>query len=138
MAMFKCIDMELVITRRARGEEHKSKYTARIKLEHETLIGDIADFTENVKKIWSKAMEAAKHCENVSDIDVEVIESVYEREPWRQVCFDRWYLRNMGDISTEKGEEGIYLVPDTRYTEENRDMLIGRDILRDMAFTMRY
>lgn len=136
MAMFKCIDMELVITRRIKDEEHKSKYTARIKLEHETLIGDIADFTENVKKIWSKAMDAARH--DVSDIDMEVIESVYERDPWKQVCFDRWYLRSMGDISTERGEEGIYLVPDTRYTEESRDMLIGKDILRDMAFTMRY
>lgn len=138
MALFKSIDMELVITRRAKGEEHKSKYTARIKLEHETLISDIADFVEDTKKIWNKAMDAAKHWENVSDIDVEVIEAVYERDPWTQVSFNRWYLRNMGDICTEKGEEGIYLVPDTRYTEENRDMSIGRDILRDMAFTIRY
>lgn len=136
MAMFKTIDMELVITRRAKGEEHKSKYTARIKLEHETTVGDVGDFVDATKKIWNRAMEAAKNCENVSDIDLEIVEAVYEREPWTQVDYDRWYLRNMGDICTEKGEEGIYLVPDTRYTEEHRDMSIGKDILRDLAFTM--
>lgn len=138
MAMFKTLDMELVITRRAKGEEHKSKYTARIKLEYETTVADIADFVDATKKIWNKAMETAKNCENVSDIDLEIVEAVYEREPWRQVDYDRWYLRNMGDIITEKGEEGIYLVPDTRYTEESRDMAIGKNVLRDMAFTMRY
>ena len=141
MPMNKTISAELVITRRAKGEEHKSKYEARIKFGHETLIEDVADFIDGMKRIWTKAMEAAKHCENVSDIDMEICESVYEHETgmeWKQLNFDRWYLRDMGDISTEKGEEGIYLVPDTRYTSENRDMMIGRDILRDMAFTMRY
>ena len=138
MGMFKSIDVEMTVTRYAKGEEHKSKYSAHIKLEYETTVADIADFADATKKIWNRAMDAAKHCENVRDIDMEIIESVYEREPWEQVCFDRWYLRNMGDICTEKGEEGIYLVPDTRYTEENRDMVIGKDVLRDMAFTMRY
>ena len=141
MAMDKTISVELVITRRSKGEEHKSKYETRIKFGHETLIGDIADFVDDMKKIWTKAIDAAKHWENVSDIDMEISEAVYEHETggeWKSLNFDRWYLRNMEDICTEKGEESIYLVPDTRYTSENRDMAIGRDILRDMAFTMRY
>lgn len=131
----KIISVELVVTRRAKGEEHRSKYEVYTRLSSEATVGDIADFVDGMKKIYAKAMDAAKNCETGSDVYMEIVESVYD-DGGTQVSFDRWYLRDIGDISLEKGEESIYLVPDTRYTSENRDMSIGKNILRDMEFTM--
>ena len=135
----KVINAELIILRTARGEEHKSTYEVRTSLSEKTTVGDLADFVDGMRKLWAKAMQAAKHSKKVSIITMEVCEAVYEHDPeeWKQLSFNRWYMRDMGDISTEKGEESIYLVPDTRYTEEYRDMCIGKDILRDMAYAMR-
>lgn len=135
----KVIRVELSIKRRARGEEHTSKYEASIALNYRTTVSEIADFGSDVQKLWSKAMAAAKNSENVSDIDMEICEAVYEHEPgseFKTALFNRWYLRNMEDISTERGEESIYLVPDERYTKPERDMSIGKNVLRDMAWTM--
>lgn len=131
----KCFDIELETTRRAHGELHTSKYTAHLRLMDDTTFEDIAVFVEDVKKIWGKAISAAKS--DADGVCMEVTESAYITEPWEQKLFNRWYLRNVGDICTEKGEESVYLVPDERYTPANRDMCIGRDILKDIAYTLR-
>lgn len=135
----KIIRVELVIKRRARGEEHTSKYEASIDMHEKTAMSEIADFVDDLHKLWGKAMTAAKNSENVSDIDMDIHEAEYEHElggEFKTNKFNRWYLRNMEDICTEKGEEGIYLIPDERYTPAERDMLIGKDILRDMSRAM--
>ena len=113
----KMIRVELVVKRRARGEEHTSKYEASIDLNEKTEMSEIADFVDDMHKLWGKAMTAAKNSENVPDIDMEICEAVYEHElggEFKTNMFNRWYLRNMEDICTEKGEESIYLVPDER------------------------
>lgn len=135
----KVIRVELEIKRRARGEEHTSKYEASIWMNDQTTVSNIADFVDDMHKLWGKAMAAAKNSANVPDINMEICEAVYEHEPgseFKTGLFNRWYLRDMEDISTMKGEESIYLVPDDRYTDPVRDMSISKNILRDMAFTM--
>ena len=131
----KRISAELDVTRRSKGEEHRSKYEVYTRFCSETTVGDIANFVDGMKKIYTKALDAAKHYETVSDVYMEILESVYD-DSGAMKSFDRWYLRDIGDICLEKGEESIYLIPDTRYTSENRDMSIGKNILRDMEFTM--
>lgn len=136
----KVIASELVIKSRRRNEEHTSKYEARLTLNEDTTVGQIVEFTDEMKKIWNKAVQAAKNCENVTDIEMDIHEAVYKHAPgedYTSMSFDRWYLRALDDISTEKGEEYIYLCPDIKYTPAERDMALGRDVMRDMAFTMR-
>jgi len=136
----KVIGATLIITRRGKREEHTSKYEADITFNNMTSIGDVCDFIESMKKIWNVAMQAAKNYENVTDISLDLHEAVYEMTDEdagiSQLSFDRWYIRDISDICTEKGEESIYLVPDTRYTRPSRDMSIDKDVLRSMAYTM--
>lgn len=135
----KTIRATLVIIRTARGERHESTYEVCTNFNEKTTVGEIADFVEGMEKLWRTAITAAKSYKNLNDITMEISEAVYSHEDggdFKTESYDRWYMRNMEDICLEKGEESIYLVPDTRYTSEVRDMNIGKNILRDMAYTM--
>lgn len=130
----KCYHVTLVVTDVKRGERHESTYQADLSIDGETTLRDMVQFEDDVKKIWRKAVNAAKA---FASADVEITRALYERGDG--VCnltsldFDRWYTRSTDDISTEKGEEGIYLVPDTRYTEETKDLFLGQDIMHDLT-----
>lgn len=136
----KTITSELTITRRVRGEVHTSKYSAKVDFCVRTSMRDVSEFISDMEKIWRKAISAAKNPENLYEISMDISESTYSYddgatpiENWKQHSYNRWYLRNVDDICTEKGEESIYLVPDTRYTSETRDMLIGKNVMHDMG-----
>lgn len=136
----KTIRATLCIIRTARGERHESTYEVCTNFNEKTTVGEVADFVEGMEKLWRTAITAAKSYKNLNDITMDISESVYSHEDghdFKTESYDRWYMRDMDDISLEKGEESIYLVPDTRYTSENRDMCIGKNVMRDMAFTMR-
>lgn len=137
---FKKISCEMTLSRRVKGEEHTSKYTAEVELSAGASVGEIADFIDGMRKIWTKAVNAKREADKTFDMPsftMEVTEHVIDREnDWKTESFNRWYTYDIYDICTEKGEEGIYLRPDTKYTSENKDMSIGKDILRDLAFTM--
>lgn len=137
----KKIGCEMTLTRRVKGAEHTSKYRACLELSADTTFSEMADFIESMRKIWNKAVsvkrEADKTFGSDPDFTMEITEHVMNRaENWATECFNRWFTHDISDICTEKGEEGIYLRPDTKYTSENRDMLICKDILRDLAFTL--
>lgn len=136
----KTINSELTITRRVRGEIHMSKYSAKVDFCMRTSMRDVSEFFADMEKIWRKAISAAKNPENLYEISMDISESTYSYkdgattlEDWKQHSYNRWYLRNVDDICTEKGEESVYLVPDTRYTSETRDMLIGKNVMHDMG-----
>lgn len=130
----KCYHVTLVVTDIKRGERHESTYNADLSIDGETTLRDMVQFEDDVKKIWRKAVNAAKA---FASVEVEITRALYERGDG--VCnltsldFDRWYTRGTSDISIEKGEEGIYLVPDTRYTEETKDLFLGQDIMHDLT-----
>lgn len=80
-------------------------------------------------------------------VEVELIISAYEDVPeydaftqfgpmkstTKQIAFDRWFY--CGNDQDDPESEGLYLRPDTKYTDENRDIFIlwNRDILRELA-----
>lgn len=140
----KSIELRLTIERVKRGETHTSKYEAELRLTDSTTVGDIGAFTKNCKTIWSKAIKAKREFDEnyyecgISGIDVEVISSTYDGwcDPGKELVqksFNRWHTRNIDDVSTEKGEESVYLTPDTRYTSEHWDLLIQRDVLDGLS-----
>lgn len=132
----KVISAELVLERYAKGEKHTSTYEVRTDFSKDTCVSDIADFVEGMEKLWRLAINAGKHWEKVSHYQFEICEAVYG-DGYDSLSFDRWVSKDIyGDICLEKGEESVYFRPDERYTDANRDMSIGKNILRDMAFTM--
>lgn len=130
----KCYHVTLIVTDIKRGERHESTYQADLSIDGETTLRDMVQFEDDVKKLWRKAVNAAKA---FASADVEITRALYERGEGlcnlTSLDFDRWYTRGTSDISIEKGEEGIYLAPDTRYTEETKDLFLGHDIMHDLT-----
>ena len=118
-----------------KGERHVSDYETYLTIDENTVLRDFIDFEDEAKQIWRTAISAAKRA---ALVEVELTRALYERtgdpdERLKSMDFDRWHTRELSDITTEKGEEGVYLAPDTRYTEETHDMWLGRDIMRDVT-----
>lgn len=70
-------------------------------------------------------------------MELEVIEAEYknQEDPEKnliQESFDHW----VSVPTHDQDSEGIYLKPDTRYTNECRDMYLTKDTLKDLAFIL--
>ena len=75
---------------------------------------DIAEFLDDVKKIYADVKRLAKECKY---IDVEICVSEYENDSNYIVKnFDRWTYNGIAEA------EGIHLDADTKYTNECHDM----------------
>lgn len=118
--------------------ETKVKKVADLTIDDSTEFSSIVRFLDDVKKIWKMCV---KPYGNASEFrELEVIEAIYDREEDNRLhtaSFDRWYTRYSTDFITDKDEQGVYLVPDEKYTEKNRDMFISKNIFEDIAYTLR-
>lgn len=131
----KAYELRLKVDEISRREMTERTYKAEIRLADNTTFSEIVEFLEDVKKVYKKGMAAIKAGFRM---ELEVTEAVYENwlEPEKDLIlksFNRWV-----SVETyEQDNEGIYLRPDTRYTEEHRDMYLTKDTLKDLAFTLR-
>lgn len=131
----KSFELRLKVDEIRRRETTERTYKAEINLTDGTDFSEIIEFMEDIKKVWKKSMAAIKAG---LYMELEVTEAVYENwlEPGKnlvQKSYNRW-----GSVPThEQDSEGIYLRPDTRYTDECRDMYLTKDTLKDLAFTLR-
>lgn len=131
----KSFEMRLKVDEIRRRETTERTYQAEIKLTDNTDFSEIVEFLEDIKKIWKKGTAAIKAG---FYMELEVIEAVYQNwgEPEKdliQKSFNRW----VSVPTHEQDGEGIYLRPDTRYTDECRDMYLTKDTLKDLDFTLR-
>lgn len=131
----KAYKLELKVNEVSQKKETEKIYRAEINLADSTTFSEIVKFLDDVKRVYKKGMTAIK---TGSQMELEITESVYENwlEPGKELIqksFNRWV-----SIPThEQDDQGIYLRPDTRYTEEHRDMYLSKDVLKDLAFTLR-
>lgn len=111
------------------------EYKACIALDAQSSIGQIIDEMDKVKEIFKIAQKAIK---DQRYFELEITESVYdfdENDNFIRGNFDCW-------VSVPWYEQddagGIYLKPDTRYTNENRDMYLSsvKDLFKDLKFTL--
>lgn len=95
-----------------------SKKDIELKAKLETrdfTIRQLAKFLEDLKVINKQIKTAFK---NGDKVEFEIISSDYEYKPsLQQLNFDRWIFEGYLEDET-----GIYLNPDTRYTDECRDI----------------
>lgn len=98
-------------------------------LADDTSFREIVEFIEGVKRIYSEAIKASKRGAFVKH---EVISAVYDN--WLvkdadlvQKGFDRWYFEGYNEDT-----DGIYLLPDTRYTDEQHNLYLTKNVLHDL------
>lgn len=130
----KCFRINLQVVESKKGERVEKTYETELKVQDEMNFSDIVDFIEDVKNIWKRAMNAVKRG---NWMELDVIVSFYDN--WMtgkklvQKSFDRWVSAPVEC----QDETGIYLRPDVNFTEPERDMYLTKDILNDLAFTLR-
>lgn len=116
-----CINYSVV------GRNTKSDFltTATLELGIETKFSDIQRFLGDLKDI----LNVHKACANNGTYcHVYVSDAVYScaqnPETMHNESFDGWKFDGIPSLE----DEGLYLSPDTRYTEETRDMYIAYDL----------
>jgi len=121
--------MRLETTKTTGKREVKVTDSVEINLADDTSFQEIVEFTEGIKRIYSAAMKASKR---EAFVKLEITSAVYDN--WRtsaaelvQKDFNRWYFDGYNEDT-----EGIYLMPDTRYTEAHRDLYLTQNVLHDL------
>lgn len=130
----KSFKMNLKVSEYKHPEWKTVETNAEINISDRTSFAELVEFGDNIKKTWRKAMRAIKAG---SSVELEITESTYDNwcdpdKPLVQTSFNRWFCTEEG-----QNDEGIYLRPDERYTESFRDMYLTKDVLNDLAFTLR-
>ena len=118
--------MVLTIESGPMNDRRIHKRTASFNAGYDSAFSEMIKFMDDAKKIWRYAMKAkAKN----NWYQLEVTEYTYDGE---NSDLNRWVSRyEPGD------EEGIYLDADTKYTPAERDMYLTKDLMNDLAFTLR-
>jgi len=130
------INYESLTNDYAEGSTTTFKKTADITFDNNTELTAVSRFIENAKKIWKLCTKEYEHEHEYRSLEIMVSVAEWNDGQYKSISFDRWYTRSNDDINTDPDEKMVYLVPDTRYTAENRDMAIGKDVIKDIAWTI--
>lgn len=112
------------------GSGKTNQFSVTLKLEDDTDMSDIINFVEGLRMIYDEAIKATKRGDY---IDFTVMREVYDLSQWeithrvKITSFDVWNFKGYNE-----SVEGIYLSPDTRYTDANHDLWLTKDILHDL------
>lgn len=79
-------------------------------------LNDVAGFINTIKLAIQEAIKIIKSDAEVTSFEVSLIAS--------GETFDRWFTDDITDVCIEKGEESLYLRPDTDYTNPQHDMAL--------------
>ena len=116
----KIYTLTLNYTQRKRAERHDVMRNAVLNAgDTYFTLSDIADFLDDVRKIYADVKRLAKLCETV---DIELTVAEYKRHGsgvhsnLSQENFDRWTYYGTAE------NDGIHLDADTRYTTETHDI----------------
>ena len=128
----KQIDIVLKAEETSRNKKVNMEYKAGTSFGNDTSFSQVLDFLDEAKKIWKHAMRLSK---KGIYIKLEVTEFTYKKDGEGSLIstnFDRWHFEGYNEDT-----EGIYLSADTRYTKAERDMYLSKNVLRDLAFTLK-
>lgn len=112
-----------------RGETVTTEANTDIVFGMNTNFYQLAIFEEEARKICKKALKAVKAGNTFT---FEVWQSVHRwtGEHIETLSFDAWKAAP----TWEQSEDYIYFRPDTRYTEEHRDMILtGKNIFKELS-----
>ena len=119
---FKTIEITITYTKTNHNTEVEVKHKAELEYSLETTFASIERFLEDFKKV----LNGYKHCmKNATYCQVYLSVATYDHaqsyESLHQTSFDGWKFEDVPSVD----DEGLYLAPDVRYTNEQHDMFIA-------------
>lgn len=119
---FKSIEITITYTKTNRNTEVEVKHKAELEYSLETRFSSIERFLEDFKKV----LNGYKHCmKNATYCQVYLSVATYDHAQGpatlQQTSFDGWKFEDVPSVD----DEGLYLSPDVRYTNEQHDMFIA-------------
>ena len=136
----KNFDLEVEAVWRKDMQEYQWRNSVKLECSEDTHFSDIVNFLNKVKKIVSKIKKIYGQYGDDATYKLIFTEYVYSYTPetgGKMVEYNRWVFENVGESVSDIDEEGIYLRPDTRYTEETHDMYISyKNPLEGIIFTI--
>lgn len=112
-----------------------TKTEASLTLSSETNFDEIIKFQKESKRIIKKAIAGAKKGARFEiQLNIGRYNSVWNNNEFirsEQVDFNAW-IADSSEQDFQDGEQ-LYFKPDTRYTEDYRDLFIGTDVFTTLA-----
>lgn len=108
----KQIDIVLKAEETYRNKKVNMEYKAETSFGNDTSFSQVLDFLDEAKKIWKHAMRLSK---KGIYIKLEVTEFTYKKD----------------------SEGSLISTNFARYTKAERDMYLSKNVLRDLAFTLK-
>ena len=129
---FKSISIEMSYTKTMRNCQVEVTRKAELELSTETTFTAISHFLEDFKKVlqgYKHCMKAATYC-NVY-LSVGQYDKTESIDTMTQTSFDGWKFEGVPSCD----DEGLYLSPDERYTNECHDIYLdfGEPLLEQLA-----
>ena len=119
---FKSIEMSISYTKSSRNCKMDVTQKAEIKFSIETMFSSIERFVEDVKKIiiaYKYCAQSGTYCRIY--LSASQYENAESHETLKQKLFNSWYFDGVPSVD----DEGIYLSPDLKYTDETKDIYIS-------------
>lgn len=129
---FKSIEITITYTKTNRNTKVNVSLTAALEYSLETKFADIERFLEDFKKVlngYKHCMKTATYC--AVYLSIATYDQAQHYTTMQQNSFDGWKFEDVPSVD----DEGLYLSPDVRYTNEQHDMFItfAEPILSQLA-----
>ena len=123
-AVDKFITIECTIWERKGIERIERGKEWTLWLNANTTLTDVEDFYKVSESIFKDCIKAHKKS---TDYQMQIMQSVIFDDSTSKT--DRW----VSDSWYSQDGEGIHLLPDTRYTNESRDIYLTKNVRKDLA-----
>lgn len=121
---FKHISVDMTYTKTMQNGKVDVTHTAELECSVETTFNAISHFLEDFKKVlqgYKHCMKTATYCKVCLSVgQYDKAESV---DTLTQTAFDSWTFEGVPSCD----DEGLYLSPDVRYTDECHDIYLAFD-----------
>lgn len=114
--------------RKSYDERIEVRKDFELELSGETTLRDIENFYENLENVFKSYKKEHKKVFTNGvwyRMEIDVLKLYDDRES----AYDRW----VSQYYTDQDGEGIFLEPDTKYTDASRTIYLTKNIFKDLA-----
>ena len=123
----KSLDFSLEYTKYTKSGKREIKLEKSVHIDDDTTFSDVSEWLAALKSAVAEAMRVTKSGNTFFfSLSRGTYDNWHSDKPLVQKSFDCW-----NTCGTTQDDEGVYLSPDTRYTEEHWDLYLTPKTLLD-------